>query len=117
MLSNNGNNRSYLEISPQYHSASFSRLLVSVRAAGATLDFAGFAGRTDERSHQVKAARRRSSCSVGGQSIPGGVTSCSVVLSVSSFSTTISANSSSKDVLQGGGTFHTTAPVSLVWCF
>lgn len=39
----------YLEISPQYHSASFSRLLVSVMADGAIFDFAGFAGRTGNR--------------------------------------------------------------------
>jgi len=36
-------------MSPQYHSASFSRLLVSVMADGAIMDLTGFAGRTGNR--------------------------------------------------------------------
>lgn len=39
----------YREISPQYHSASVSRLLVSVMADGAIFDLAGFAGRTGNK--------------------------------------------------------------------
>ncbi len=41
--------RIHLEISPQYHSASVSRLLVSVMADGAIFDLTGFAGRTGNR--------------------------------------------------------------------
>lgn len=77
-------------------------------ADGATFDLAGFAGRTGQKTNEFTAARQSSSCSAVQQAIPGGVTSCSVVLSVSSFSTTISANSSSKDVLREDGTFHKT---------
>lgn len=47
--------------------------------------------------------RRRSSC-CSDWTVPGGVTSCSVVLSVSSFSTTSPAKSSSKGVLPERGT-------------
>lgn len=47
-------NSFYLEISPQYHSASLSRLLVSVMADGATLDLAGFAGRTGQKTSPFK---------------------------------------------------------------
>lgn len=41
--------KSHLEMSPQYHSASVSRLLVSVTVDGAIFDLAGFAGRTEKR--------------------------------------------------------------------
>lgn len=43
----------YLEISPQYHSASFSRLLMSVMADGTTFDLSGFAGRTGNRHTEI----------------------------------------------------------------
>lgn len=49
----------YLEISPQYHSASVSRLLVSVMADGATFDLAGFAGRTEQTKHSHFKAETR----------------------------------------------------------
>lgn len=90
----------YLEISPQYHSASVSRLLVSVMADGATFGLAGFAGRTEQTNYNHFKAEAR--CS--DWTVPGGVMSCSVVLSVSSFSTTSPAKSSSKDVLREKGT-------------
>lgn len=38
---------------------------MSVMADGATFDLAGFAGRTDQKNNQFKAARNSSSCSVG----------------------------------------------------
>lgn len=45
----------YLEISPQYHSASFSRVLVSVMVGGAIFDLTGFAGRTrNTHKHTTK---------------------------------------------------------------
>lgn len=44
----------YLEISPQYHSASVSRLLVSVTADGDIFVLAGFAGRTGNRHRNTQ---------------------------------------------------------------
>lgn len=41
--------RFHLEISPQYHSASVSKLPVSVIADGAIFDLAGLAGRTENK--------------------------------------------------------------------
>lgn len=51
--------RTHLEISPQYHSASVSRLLVSVRADGAIFDLAGFAGRTANKQRSQEAAVKK----------------------------------------------------------
>lgn len=115
----------YLEISPQYHSASFNRLLVSVRADGAIFDLTGFAGRTTKRHKHThrqkkslyillekvkpvsswhlnpletnKSANKQKvvcSCPVVRSTSPGGVRSCSEVLSINSLSTTRAGNSS-----------------------